>query len=161
MFLSIENRLCLSITAYKYMSVCGCVCVRILTCQESVRERMGEKKQGVCVCVCVCVCVGSWCTLSQLPTSQPGTDQYLTVIVFFLQSFSHLCQYHVHFFKTLHTVCFTNTHLSTSVNYRKCSHLAILLCHSKYNGLKRETTWSIETYIYYVLPCPLFLHRSV
>src|SRR4029434_9481809 len=59
MFLSIENRLCLSITAYKYMSVCGCVCVRILTCQESVRERMGEKKQGVCVRVCeyLCVCV--------------------------------------------------------------------------------------------------------
>src|SRR4029434_9416854 len=41
------------------------------------------------------------------------TVDCVTVI---LQSFSHLSQYHVHLFKTIHTVGFTDTHLSTSVN---------------------------------------------
>lgn len=43
-------------------------------------------------------------------------EQPFLILHGFLQSFSHLSQYQVHFFKTLHTLCFWNTDLSTAVN---------------------------------------------
>ena len=93
---------------------------------------------------------------------------------FILQSFSHLSQSHVHVYKTLHTVCFTNTRLNTSVNlsckmhcnhqislysscshnYSQCCHAARLLWHSKYKELKRH----FEAQKNCVLSNPLFWH---
>ena len=44
------------------------------------------------------------------------SSSWSDITVFYTYRFSDLSQYHVHFFKTFHTVGFTNTHLSTSIN---------------------------------------------
>ena len=63
------------------------------------------------------------------------TDKLIPVTVFY--SHFYTSQYHVNFFKTLHT----DTHLSVSYD-------------------QTQASWSVATCVYYVLLYPLFLHSS-
>ena len=100
--------------------------------------------------------------------------------ILFPQSFSHLSQNHVHFFKTLHTVGFTDTHLSISAklwckmhynhqntHFTQVTHAAITIAYalSHWTTLSLNVQWTkkhrqleaLEN-AYNVLLYPLFLH---